>query len=233
MKFLALDFETANSNRSSVCQIGLLKYENNSFTEIINTLIDPKTDFLPVNTKVHGIKEHHINGCPEFSQFIGDFIGHLEGEFVASHSDFDNQVLKQIFEANGLNPISYKKIDTHKVAKDVWPNLENHKLDTVCKFLGIDIYDHHHAYFDATASAKILIEAIAQSGKELNYFADLSGPKLSAKKPFYKSSGDLKRSRKVIFFVIAFALQVMLGFLIQNSLRLILLQRMDLMLKVH
>lgn len=197
MKFYALDFETANNFRTSVCQIGLLKYEDDSITEIINAFVNPNTDFLPANTRVHGIDKHKIDGCPDFFYYVNDLVRHLEGEFVVSHSDFDNQVLKQTFENLNLNPLSYRKIDTLRVAKDVWPDLENHRLDTVCNYLGIDMCAHHHAYHDAISCAKVLIEAINRSGNELDYFANLSSPRDTIKKPYYKNSGNLKRNRKI------------------------------------
>jgi DNA polymerase-3 subunit epsilon len=56
MNFVALDFETANNNRHSVCEVGLSFVENG---EIINTrswLVRPKDNYyLPFNVSIHGI----------------------------------------------------------------------------------------------------------------------------------------------------------------------------------
>ncbi|MDY2882263.1 MAG: hypothetical protein SOT71_06380 [Romboutsia timonensis] len=42
MKFVCLDFETANSSRSSVCAIGISVYENGEMIEEVTTV----TSFL-------------------------------------------------------------------------------------------------------------------------------------------------------------------------------------------
>ena len=57
MNFIAIDFETANSNRNSPCEIGIVKVEllrsdKKSF------LIRPKENYFDwMNTEIHGIDE--------------------------------------------------------------------------------------------------------------------------------------------------------------------------------
>ncbi len=44
--FNVLDFETANERLDSICQIGLVKFENNKIVETYKTYIDPKIILL-------------------------------------------------------------------------------------------------------------------------------------------------------------------------------------------
>ena len=52
---------------------------------------------------------------------------------------------------------------TVKVSKRVWPELENHKLDTVSAALHIDL-NHHEAGSDARAAGLILQAALRRTG---------------------------------------------------------------------
>lgn len=39
--FVALDFETANSKRTSICSVGMVKVIDNQITESFHTLVNP------------------------------------------------------------------------------------------------------------------------------------------------------------------------------------------------
>ena len=44
--FVALDFETANSKRTSICSVGMVKVIDNQITESFHTLVNPLTTLL-------------------------------------------------------------------------------------------------------------------------------------------------------------------------------------------
>lgn len=53
--FVALDFETANSKRTSICSVGMVKVIDNQITESFHTLVNPFDYFTETNITVHGI----------------------------------------------------------------------------------------------------------------------------------------------------------------------------------
>ena len=46
MLFVALDFETANGKRTSICSVGMVKVINNQITESFYTLVNPLITLL-------------------------------------------------------------------------------------------------------------------------------------------------------------------------------------------
>lgn len=52
-RFVAFDVETANENRSSICQIGLAFFENGQLVETWESLVNPKTYFADMNIAIH------------------------------------------------------------------------------------------------------------------------------------------------------------------------------------
>ncbi|WP_267813940.1 hypothetical protein [Staphylococcus aureus] len=46
MDFVAIDVETANEQRSSICSIALLKFQDNKMRDAIYTHINPETYFF-------------------------------------------------------------------------------------------------------------------------------------------------------------------------------------------
>jgi DNA polymerase-3 subunit epsilon len=79
MNFTAIDVETANSDMSSICQIGLAKFENGILVKEWVSLIDPEDYFYEMNISIHGIDEDSVKGKPIFPQVLNELRDFLEG----------------------------------------------------------------------------------------------------------------------------------------------------------
>ena len=66
MNFTAIDFETANCARASVCAVGLVRVENGKTVAEYNTLINPETYFDWRCVNVHGITPEDVESAPTF-----------------------------------------------------------------------------------------------------------------------------------------------------------------------
>jgi DNA polymerase III subunit epsilon len=67
MKFVAIDFETANYSPNSACAIGLVSVENNIITQQQHFLIQPPTTEF-IFTYIHGISWQQVSAVPTFQQ---------------------------------------------------------------------------------------------------------------------------------------------------------------------
>ena len=90
--------------------------------------------------------------------------GYLRGRVVVAHNAvFDMAVLRASLTAHHLPPPRFYQCCTVQIARRVWPDLPNHKLNTVGDFLRI-AFRHHDALEDATACAAIPIAAAKAKG---------------------------------------------------------------------
>lgn len=65
--FAAIDFETANNKRSSVCSVGLVIVREGKIVNSIYRLIHPVPDYyLYWNTKIHGLTADDTANAPLF-----------------------------------------------------------------------------------------------------------------------------------------------------------------------
>lgn len=159
-RFVALDVETATSDWSSICQVGIVRFEGGEEVDSRCWLIDPGCAIAERNRAIHGIDDAAVHGRPTFPQVyseIIEFVGQLP---VAAHAKFDNIAIVQACGAAGLTVPSWEWIDTCAVARSAW-QLKNHKLITVAEHLGIT-FRHHDALEDARAAGLILVRAIAE-----------------------------------------------------------------------
>lgn len=160
--FVAIDFETANAKRSSICSLGLVVVENGVITDKIYSLIKPVPNYYSFwTTDIHGISYYDTIKSPSFFDIWSEVLDRTKGlPFVAHNSSFDSSCLKSVY---GLYGIEYPNFDfycTLRAARKKLPNLGNHRLNTVAKYLGYDLENHHHALADAEACARIAVHLL-------------------------------------------------------------------------
>ncbi|WP_277584946.1 exonuclease domain-containing protein [Psychrobacillus antarcticus] len=163
MDFVAIDFETANSLRSSVCSVGIVQVKNGKIYREIQSLINPLSEFYYYNTKIHGITEYMVHGAPTFEEFWPEMKSLIENQVVIAHNaSFDMGVLQESLRQFHEPSPNFEYGCSFRIAKKVWPQLYNHKLSTVANYLGISLR-HHDALEDARAAAIITIEAMKKT----------------------------------------------------------------------
>ena len=59
MNFVAVDVETANSSRASICSIGVASFSDGKLVDEFYTLLNPQTDFYSHNIQRKKLNKHH------------------------------------------------------------------------------------------------------------------------------------------------------------------------------
>lgn len=167
--FVALDFETANADLSSVCQVGIAAFEEEKFKESWGTLVNPQDEFDGMNVSIHGISEKMVRNSPLFPEVYNTLATKLYGAVVVIHTAFDRTVLTQTIHKHGLPPIECIWLDSAKVVRRTWSHRaqKGYGLKKVCKELGI-VYEAHDALEDARAAGEVLIRAMQETGLGLS-----------------------------------------------------------------
>lgn len=158
--FVAIDFETANRNLSSVCSIGLVFVENRQIVSSYYRLIKPVPNFYShFNMQIHGLSREYTDNAPTFVQIWAEIQPLLSGKILVAHNSiFDENCLKAVLQAYKLPAHTNPFCCTCRQARKMLPMLENHKLNTVARYFGVDLNQHHHALADARACAEIALQ---------------------------------------------------------------------------
>jgi DNA polymerase-3 subunit epsilon len=167
MNYTAIDFETGNAYYTSACSIGVSVFENNIPVRQYVRLIRPPDSvgaFHWYNIKIHGIRRSMLTDAPDFSTLWQQIKQDIDHHILVCHNAvFDTAVLRKCLEFYHIPLPHCQYICTVKVSQKLWPDLENHKLDTVSAALHIPL-NHHEAGSDAHACGLILRHALEQSG---------------------------------------------------------------------
>ncbi|GAA0595446.1 3'-5' exonuclease [Virgibacillus siamensis] len=159
MEFVSIDFETANEKRNSPCAIGIVFANENGITDEYYSLINPMMRFSSFNKRIHGITEDDVAEAPTFAELWPKLESHLAGKMAVAHNaSFDMSVIRATLDYFNLVYPDMDYLCTANISRSIWPQLYNHKLNTVAARLGIT-FDHHHALEDARVAAKIFMKA--------------------------------------------------------------------------
>jgi len=165
MNFTAIDFETGCGRRDSACAVALVVVNDGRITETCSRLIcppDPEMDFEMINISIHGITPGMVRNEPRFSDIWSDLRPMIENRLVVAHNaSFDISVLRAVLNRYDLEHPSFDYACTVQMARKTFPQLPDHRLDTVSAHLDIDLH-HHEAESDARASALIALECVKQ-----------------------------------------------------------------------
>ncbi len=163
MDFCAIDFETACQQRASACALGMVQIHDGKIIDTFYSLIRPPAgmDILPFFTEIHGITMTDVSTAPDFEELWPRIQAFIRGDFLVAHnSSFDQSVLESCLEYYDIDFSPQRFECTLQCSRRRWPELENHQLDTISEFLGIEL-DHHNALSDALACAHVYLEAHA------------------------------------------------------------------------
>ncbi len=176
--FIAIDFETANQQPSSVCSVGAVMVRSGQTADTFYSLIQPEPNYYSYFCqRVHGITPNDTDDAPVFAKvwqqlekkiaevFFSDKqdtddIRHRIAAipFVAHNARFDEGCLKAAFRVYQMDYPCYRFYDTLIASRRQFGrSLPNHQLHTVAAACGYDLTRHHHALADAEACAVIAL----------------------------------------------------------------------------
>lgn len=161
-RLIAVDVETANSSRDSVCSIGVTVVYDDRVDVYSRLIRPPVMHFDPRNVEVHGITPDMVEDKPRFDEIyldtkLGEFID--QGILMWAHNaGFERSCFIALSQTYNIT-LSDRFGCTRYLWQRFCPGLPNYKLPTVCQAARIELDDHHDAGADSEACAGIAMAA--------------------------------------------------------------------------
>ena len=154
-RYIAFDVETPNGANDRMSAIGVTVVENGVVVGTWDTLVNPETWFDRFNIRLTGITPERKAGPP-----------------AARNAPLDLAVLARCLKAYGIRwrPL-VPYVCTCQLSRRLLPQLPDHKLSTLCAYLGLEL-DHHRAGSDSLACGEILARHL-RSGARMEAFTRL------------------------------------------------------------
>ena len=147
--YTAIDFETAQGKRWSICQVGLVRVENQIITEQLSILVQPPGNYYWNNfIDIHGICLEQTVNAPTFDKIWHQIEPYIKNQNVVAHNGFafDFHCLKQTLEYYGISNPEFTGHCTYRIFGG--------NLASLCNQYKIKL-NHHDALSDARACAEL------------------------------------------------------------------------------
>ncbi len=160
-RFVAFDVETASHAAHSICQMGFACVDHFGRIDTFSLLVDPRCDYAPFNTQLHGISAVKTHAAPDFAAALAQLAPLMARYPLVQHSTFDQRAVNAAAEqhAVALPPMIW--VNSVTIARKAWPEWignGGHGLGHLKKQLALQ-FDHHDAGEDARAAAQVVLLA--------------------------------------------------------------------------
>lgn len=161
MNYTVFDVETANSQRDSVCSIGIIRCEEGKIVYENEFLINPEAEFDFYNSRVHGITESDVADAPTFPQVWEKIKQYFEHTILVAHNakSMDLCALYRMLERYNLSVSNNEYICTLELARKILKGEnpeQSYRLDVLANKYNIMLANHHNALDDARACYELL-----------------------------------------------------------------------------
>ena len=160
LNYTAIDFETANSDRGSVCAVGLAQVRGGKLLKTVEWYVQPPTGidkFDDRNIQIHGITPDMVRAAATWSESVDEILALAEDyPLVAFNAAFDSSVVTKSSALAGIAPPTNPFYCALKLSRRLM-NLDQYKLPLVAKELDLPAFNHHDAGNDAETCAQVVL----------------------------------------------------------------------------
>jgi DNA polymerase-3 subunit epsilon len=167
--FTAIDVETANADFASICQIGVVRFDDGEVVSEWQSLVNPEDYFSSVNVGIHGITDESVASAPTFPQLHDSLVARLHGNVVICHTAFDRVSIERACQRYALGVPNVTWLDSARVARRAWPEhcaQRGYGLKKLATLLSLS-FTAHVAVEDARVAGCVITRAMTHTGLSL------------------------------------------------------------------
>ncbi|MRH42297.1 PolC-type DNA polymerase III [Aquibacillus halophilus] len=157
--YVVFDVETTGLSAvyDTIIELAAVRIKDGDIVDRYESFANPHHPLSQTTTDLTGITDDMVKDAPEVDEVIKEFHQWMGNDILVAHNaSFDmgflNEGLKRIDYEKASNPV----IDTLELARFLFPDNKNHRLNTLCKLLDIELTQHHRAIYDAEATGYLL-----------------------------------------------------------------------------
>ncbi len=162
--FVVFDIETTGlkTGIDRITEIGAVKVSGGNVTDRWSTFVNPGMPIPQKIVSLTGITDEMVADAPKIEEILPEFLEFCKGAVLVAHNaQFDTGFIKHDAKRLGLS-YDFTSLDTMTLARAMYPELKNHRLDTLTKFHNVVLENHHRAVNDAKATADVFVKMLSE-----------------------------------------------------------------------
>lgn len=157
--YVVFDVETTGLSAvyDTIIELAGVKIHRGEIVDRFESFANPHQPLSQTTIDLTGITDDMVKDAPEVDDVLKQFYEWSKDDILVAHNaSFDIGFLNQGYQKIGYENVKNPVIDTLELARFLFPELKNHRLDTLCKHLDIELVNHHRAIYDAEATGYLL-----------------------------------------------------------------------------
>jgi DNA polymerase-3 subunit alpha (Gram-positive type) len=190
--YVVYDIETTGLSirNHKIIEIAAIKIKNGKEISRFETFINPHEKIPYAIQQLTHINDEMVEHAPELVDKLPEFVEFVQGcVLVAHNARFDMGFIQANLKILGYPELKNTVLDTLEFARFMYPNLKNHRLNTLADKFKVSLDQHHRAIYDTLALSSILNRMIEDAlEQKIDSFEHLnlnSGKVLLNQKPFH------------------------------------------------
>ncbi|KIP22583.1 MULTISPECIES: PolC-type DNA polymerase III [Anoxybacillus] len=189
--FVVFDVETTGLSAvyDTIIELAAVKVKNGEIIDRFESFANPHHPLSATTIELTKITDDMLKDAPDVEEVLEKFYHWIDDcVLVAHNATFDIGFLNAGFKKINRGKVTNPVIDTLELARYLYPELKNHRLNTLCKKFNIELTQHHRAIYDAEATGYLLIHLVKElDEKGIQYLDQLNEAS--------KEQGAFQRSR--------------------------------------
>jgi DNA polymerase-3 subunit alpha (Gram-positive type) len=161
--FVVFDVETTGLSAvyDTIIELAAVKVKNGEIIDRFESFANPHHPLSATTIELTKITDDMLKDAPDVEEVLEKFYDWIgDCVLVAHNASFDIGFLNVGFKKIGRGKVTNPVIDTLELARYLYPELKNHRLNTLCKKFNIELTQHHRAIYDAEATGYLLIHLL-------------------------------------------------------------------------
>ncbi|HKU74212.1 MAG TPA: exonuclease domain-containing protein [Pyrinomonadaceae bacterium] len=161
LDFVVVDVEAtgAKTPPNRLIELGAYRIRGGRIVDKFMSLVNPEIPIPRFVASLTGISNDMVKSAPVFANVAPQWLDFVDNSVLVAHNaPFDTSFLNH--EISRVYP-GHRMVNPHlctvRLARRAFPDLSNHRLDTIANHFSIPIVSRHRAGSDALATAEIFL----------------------------------------------------------------------------
>jgi DNA polymerase III subunit alpha, Gram-positive type len=176
--YVVFDVETTGLSAAydTIIELAAVKIKEGEIIERFERFANPNHPLSATTIELTGITDDMVKDAPQVDVVLREFREWMEDyTLVAHNASFDMGFVQVGLKKYGMEKVMNPVVDTLELARFLYPEMKNHRLNTLCKKFDIELTQHHRAIYDTEATAYLLVKLLKDAiGQGIRYHDELN-----------------------------------------------------------
>nr|WP_240056501.1 PolC-type DNA polymerase III [Bacillus mesophilum] len=167
--FVVFDVETTGLSAvyDTIIELAAVKIRGGEIIDRFESFANPHHKLSATTINLTGITDDLVENAPEVEDVLKKFYDWTEDAVLVAHNaSFDMGFLNVGYKKIGLGKSPNPVIDTLELARFLYPDMKNHRLNTLAKKFDVELTQHHRAIYDAEATGYLLLRMLKDAANQ-------------------------------------------------------------------